>query len=288
VTNLRGANSEVLNRTFESTGEAKIVIKTGCCSGIQYYDLIAQSGYDTIVLGASELTAFSKYAFREVKKKTGDGPLETIGLNMFCEPGLKLTGPSFDLKQISEYTGILLDRAAEINIRYIGIGAPKSRNLQPGDSPEIALAQFRSALSKICALARPYGIDILLESVCSIECNFITTTSEALEEIRRAGLDNLHLVYDMYHEYMENQGPDIIKEAGNEIKAIHLAQNKNKRRYYLDEKTAGDYGTYFTVLKQSGYQGEICVEAFEGDPETEIPLSASILRKIIDMEFNSN
>jgi sugar phosphate isomerase/epimerase len=261
------------------------VIKTGCCSGIQYYDLIAQSGYDTIVLGASELASFNKHSFREVKKKVEDGPLETIGLNMFCGPDLKLTGPSFDLKQVSEYTGILLDRAAEIDIRYIGIGAPKSRNLRPGDSPEIAVEQFRNALNEICVLARPYDIDILLESVCSLECNFITTTSEALAEVRRSGLGNLHLVYDIYHEYMENQAPDIIKEAGSEIRTIHLARNKNKRRYYLDEKTAGEYRTYFAALKKSGYQGEICVEAFEGNPEAEIPLSALILKKIIDTEF---
>jgi sugar phosphate isomerase/epimerase len=84
---------------------------------------------------------------------------------------------------------------------------------------------------------------------------------------------------------MENQDADIVEDASKEIRTVHLAQNKDKHRYYLDEKTPDVYKAYFTALKKSGYQGEICVEAFEGNPVAEIPLSALILKKIIDSQL---
>jgi sugar phosphate isomerase/epimerase len=261
-------------------------MKIGCCAGFQYYDLIARSGYNTIILAGKELASLDKNQFIDVRKKIEEGPLEAIGLNAFCGHEIKLTGLDFDFNLFSEYTKFLLDRAAQLKLHYIGIGAPRSRNIYSGDRRENSLEQLRKTLYSICNLARPYNIDILLESVCSIECNLITTTREALEEIRTLGIDNLHLVYDIYHEYVESQSPEIIKLAYDEIRTVHLAQNGKQGRLYLNEKTKDDYTTYLTALKETGFNAEICVEAFIGEPKEEIPRSAIILKKILAEIFH--
>lgn len=258
-------------------------MKLGCCIGIEYYDLVAKTGYDTITLPARDIARLSDAEYREVQKKVADGPLGLYGLNAFSYPQLRMNGSDFSLEKVTGYAASLLERAAGLKVRYIGIGGPLSRNVRPGEVYAEAMAQFKTAISAVCRLAQPYGIDVLLEAVTTVEGNFLTTVREAMQVTADLGLPNLHLVYDIYHEYMESQPLDVIGEASAAIKTVHLAQNVENSRHYLDRDPGhmAEYRAYLAALQAIGYTGEVSMESLVGDPAAGITKSYPILKEIL-------
>lgn len=123
-------------------------------------------------------------------------------------------------------------------------------------------------------------MEILMESVCSVECNFITTTRQALEFVRSIERSNLHLVYDMYHEFMERQPLCGIEEAADEIRMVHAAQDAGKQRAYLSPDQVEAFRAYWDALQKVGYTGEWNIEAFVGDVSDELRSTMQVMDHI--------
>lgn len=181
------------------------------------------------------------------------GPLEHISLNSFCPASLRLHGAGYSHDAVLQFTRTVLERGNRLGFRYLGIGAPASRNLLPGEDPVRAMEEFRQVIGDICALAAQYGMEILMESVRSVECNFITTTRQALRFVREMRGKNLHLVYDIYHEFMERQPVSVIDEAADEIRVVHAAQNAKQKRAYLFPDQSEVFCPYWQALQKVGY-----------------------------------
>ena len=86
------------------------------------------------------------------------GPLEHISLNSFCPASLRLHGAGYSHDAVLQFTRTVLERGNRLGFRYLGIGAPASRNLLPGEDPAQAMEEFRQVIGDICALAAQYGI----------------------------------------------------------------------------------------------------------------------------------
>lgn len=255
-------------------------MKIGCCIDISRYDELVACGYESIALAAKDVAGWDEETLAAAEKKLKAGPLKTISLNNFCTPELPLNGRDFDIWKVFDYTMRVCRNGSRLGFRYIGIGAPKSRSLAEGDDPAVCREQFKQALKIMCQVAGNYGMEVLMESVCSLECNFITTTREAMELLRELKMENLHLVYDIYHEYMEKQPLSVIGEAGSEIRVVHIAQDVNGKRAYLDEAHMDEYRAYWNALQAIGYEGEWNMECFVGEVSEELPRSMDIMRRI--------
>lgn len=255
-------------------------MKLCCCTEIKYYDLLVASGYDAIALAGVDIVAWSEEELYAAVKKLQEGPLEHESINRFCEGSLRLHGLRMDLQAIEAYTRKLCQRAALLGFRYIGIGAPVSRNLEPGEHADAAMEEFVRALRLICNIAREYGLDILLESVCSMECNFLTTTWEAAALMEQIQISNLHLVYDIFHEQMEQQSLSVLHQYIDQIRTVHIAQLQKGARGYLQMEKLAEYMVYWEVLSSCGYEGDFSVEAFLGDPADGIRESALVLQQM--------
>ncbi|MEG1550063.1 MAG: TIM barrel protein [Ruthenibacterium sp.] len=249
-------------------------MQIGCCVGMQYYDDVKKAGFDTIALPAKEVAAWSETEFETMCKRIKTGQLAVRSLNAFCTNALKLSGKSYNAQAVYAYAQPLIMRAWKLGVQFIGIGAPASRNIQEGDSAARCMQQFHEAITILCEIAAPYKIEILLESVCSAECNFITRTAEANRLVRLWNIKNLHLVYDVYHEMWEGQSPKQIPDFADEIKVVHLAREENGARFYPNQEGLHFCMPYIHALQLAGYQGEICIEAFEGDVKQGIARSA--------------
>lgn len=255
-------------------------MKLGCCIDLSYYDQLVACGYDSIALAAKDVASWSEEEFSHARAVLAQGKLETISLNSFCTPQLRLNGSGFDPEQLAAYTQRVCSRGSALGFRYVGVGAPASRNVAPVEDPRRCMEQFRQAMAIVCQEAEKYGMEILLESVCSLEGNFLTTTAQALALVQELAIPNLHLVYDIYHEAMENQSLDIIAQCAQEIRVVHIAQDVKGSRAYLDPAQADQYRAYWQALKAAGYTGEWNLEAFVGDPEKMLPESMQILQEI--------
>lgn len=252
-------------RLDRKTVREGIGMQIGCCVELQYYDAVAAAGFDTITLPAKEVAAWSEQTFCKVLEQVKSGPLKLMGLNAFCPSTLKLNGEGYSTRAVRAYSEPLLQRASRLGIHYVGIGAPASRNIAKGSDPAQALEQFHESVHTICALAHAYGIEILLESVCTAECNFITRTYEADALLHMWQIPNLKLVYDVYHEMWEQEPPSRIAEFAEQIRVVHLARAHEGKRFYPNDTGLDFCAPYIDALRACGYQGEICMEAFEGN-----------------------
>lgn len=247
---------------------------------MSHYDLLVDAGYESITLAAKDMAAWDERTMEQYREKLEAGPLHRISLNSFCTPDLRLCGKGYDPQRVREYMTLIAARGASLGFRYVGIGAPGSRNLQPRDNREIAWNEFLQTIRILCDVAAEYGMEVLIESVCSLECNFITTTREALKLVREADRRNLHLVYDIYHEMMENQPLDVIEEVGSEIRVVHIAEADNGQRIYLKNSEKAKYEQYWKALQQAGYDGEWNLECFAGKPAKELPISMKLMEQM--------
>ncbi len=255
-------------------------MKVGACVPLAHYQDLVDCGYESITLAARDLAVWSGEELAHARQVLESGPLERISLNSFCPGTLRLHGPGYSREAVRDFSRIVLERGALLGFRYLGIGAPASRNLLPGEDGAEAMAQFREAIGDICDLASEAGMEILLESVCTVECNFLTTTREMLDFARSMGRNDLHLVYDIYHEFMEQQPLSVIAEAGSEIRVVHVAQDVGRKRGYLDEREQPLFQRYWDALAAAGYDGEWNVEAFEGDTVEGLRSTMQVMRSI--------
>ena len=254
----------------------------GCCIGSSCYDLVAKAGYSSIAFPGVELTSLSESEFEQLTEKVRTGPLDVLSVNSFCPPQLRLTGHDLDLDALERYARILFPRAAQLGVKFIGIGGPVSRSTREGETQEDALRNLETSLSTLCRVAEEYSLTILLESVCSLECNLVTYTHEAAEMVRRLNIPNLGLVYDIYHAHMMHEDPRYILEAADLIRVAHIAQDEGGKRIYLREEKFQEYLPYIKALTEAGYTGELNMESFVGDPAQELPQSKKILDDLLN------
>lgn len=257
-----------------------MAMKFGCCIGFAHYDLVAAAGYDSITFPGVELAAASDEEFEKIVAKVASGPLAVHSVNSFCPASLRLTGADLDLAALEAYARRLFRRAARLGAKYIGIGGPVSRSTRPGESTESALKDLERSLTLLCCIGKEYGLSILLESVCTLECNVVTYTYEAADMVRRLNLPNLGLVYDIYHAHMMNEDPNYILQIGDLLKVVHIAQNMKNKRGYLREENVPEYLPYFQALSKVGYDGECNMESFIGELAEELPRSKKILDEL--------
>ena len=256
-------------------------MKVGCCISIAHYSEVAAAGYETITLPGVELAEMDGDAYRQARDTLRRGPLALHSINSFCPPSLRLTGADFSARQLEDYARRLFGRASELGAAYIGIGGPVSRSTRPGEDPVRALEELKNTLSLLCRLGREYGLSILLEAVCSLECNLVTYTHEAAGMVRELEEPNLGLVYDIYHAHMMHEDPAYVLEAADLIRVVHIAQDQGGKRIYLRESFMDEYLPYIRALHSAGYAGEVNMESFVGDVSQELPRSKAILDQLL-------
>ena len=255
-------------------------MKLGACVPLEYYRELVDCGYQSIALAAKDLALWSETELEHAQRVLEDGPLERFSLNNICPGTLRLHGPGYSREAVQQFTKTVLERGHRLSFRYLGIGAPASRNLLPGEDHAQAMDEFRQAIGDICMLAEQYEMEILMESVCSVECNFITTTRPALEFVRSMWRSNLHLVYDIYHEFMEQQPRYVIEEAADEIRVVHAAQDAGKQRAYLSPDQTEAFRAYWDALQKIGYTGEWNIEAFVSDVSDGLRRTMQVMKHI--------
>lgn len=133
-------------------------MKLGACVPITQYQTLVDCGYQSIALAAKDVALWSEAELSHAGKLLAHGPLEHISLNSFCPASLRLHGAGYSHDAVLQFTRTVLERGNRLGFRYLGIGAPASRNLLPGEDPAQAMEEFRQVIGDICALAAQYGI----------------------------------------------------------------------------------------------------------------------------------
>lgn len=255
-------------------------MKYSCCTALENLPLLEAAGYDRIILPCTQVAGWSEAEFEKALAAISGSSLECRGLNSFCTPELRLCGPGYDAEKVEAYIRHLAPRAKALGVEFIGVGSPKSRSIPEDYDRERAMEQWIGTLEILCGVCREYGITVLLEAVCALEGNFMTTTNDALEVLNRAGISNLEIVFDTYHAFMMDEDEKPLVRAMDHVKLIHMAQDFSGRRHYLRRENMAEYRVYTDALRNAGFDGEVAVEAFYDDIREQLPETLAIMKEL--------
>ncbi|MER7587856.1 sugar phosphate isomerase/epimerase family protein [Micromonospora sp. NPDC127501] len=140
---------------------------------------------------------------------------------------------------------------------------------------EACYADFRRALAPVAEQAGEVGVSIGVEALNRYETSVVNTIEQTVELID--GLPpNVGIMIDTYHMNIEEADPyAALAVAGRHIKHVQVS-GTNRGAPGADHF---DWPRFFTVLRDTGYQGAICIESFTAENEA-IATAAAIWRPL--------
>jgi len=247
-------------------------------TGREWIEKGQESGFDYVELPLAQMVDLNDREFSSLKERVDLSGLKCESCNNFFPGHVRLTGNAVDYGKIEEYLNKALGRAAQLGVKVIVFGSPKSKNVPEGYPVDKAWSQLVELLKTVDPLVRAKGITIVIEPLCKLESNIINTAAEGLQLSRAVDRENIKLLVDYYHLVMEKEDPEILLRAGSYIKHVHFANPAG--RVYPAEKVDG-YIRFMNLLKRIGYEGRISVEAYTKDFCHDAKRSVEILRQLV-------
>jgi len=246
-------------------------------TGSEWIEKGKDSGFDYVELPLAQMTDLNDREFSSLKERMDLSGLKCEVCNNFFPGHVRLTGNAVDYGKIEEYLEKALGKAAQLGVKVIVFGSPKSKNVPEGYPMGKAWSQLVELLKTIDPLVRTKGITLVIEPLCKLESNIINTAAEGFRLSRAVDRENIKLLVDYFHLVMEKENPEIILDAGPYIKHIHFA-NPAGRVYPVE--IAHGYVRFMNLLKHIGYEGRISVEAYTKDFCHDAKRSVEVLRQI--------
>jgi D-psicose/D-tagatose/L-ribulose 3-epimerase len=246
-------------------------------TGSEWIERGRESGFDYVELPLVQMVDLHDEEFRSLKEKVYFSGLTCEACNNFFPASIRLTGNAVDHGKIEAYLDKALGRAAQLGVKVIVLGSPKSKHVPEGYPMDKAWSQLVELLRNIDPLVRARGITIVIEPLNKGECNIINTAAEGLQLVKAVGRENIKLLVDYYHLTVEKEDPEIIVDAGPYIKHIHFA-NPVDRVYPL--KAEDGYRRFMDLLKRVGYEDRISIEAYTKDFSHDARRSVEIVRQL--------
>ena len=246
-------------------------------TGSEWIEKGQENGFDYVELPLAQMVDLNDKEFLSLKEKVGSSGLKCEACNNFFPASIRLTGNDVDYGKIEAYLDKALGRAAQLGVKVIVLGSPKSKNVPEGYPMDKAWSQLVELLKSIDLLVRAKGITIVIEPLCKLESNIINTAAEGLRLARAVDRENIKLLVDYYHLVMEKEDPEILLRAGSYIKHVHFA-NPAGRVYPIEAEDG--YVRFMNLLKRIGYEGRMSVEAYTKDFCQDARRSVEILRQL--------
>jgi sugar phosphate isomerase/epimerase len=118
---------------------------------------------------------------------------------------------------------------------------------------------IKLSLKECCRLAENYGLLLLFEPINRFEIDSYNTISESVKLIEKIGSENLKLLVDSFHTYLEEDPGYIwnyLEEITHYVAHIHLAD--------CTRRAPGtghfDFKSFLNIFKNSGYDGFASIE----------------------------
>lgn len=246
-------------------------------TGSEWIEKGKENGFDYFELPLAQMVDLNDKEFLSLKGKIGSSGLKCEACNNFFPANIRLTGNDVDYGKTEAYLDKALGRAAQLGVKVIVLGSPKSKNVPEGYPMDKAWSQLVELLRNIDPLVRTRGITVVIEPLNKGESNIINTAAEGLQLAKAVYRENIKLLIDYYHLVMEKEDPEIILDAGSYIKHIHFA-NPAGRIYPIEPEDG--YIRFMNLLKGVGYEGRISIEAYTKDFCHDAKRSVEILRQL--------
>ncbi len=256
-------------------------MKFGCCTNIQNLEILEKLEYDYIELAGNSVAAMSEAEFARVRDRLEKSSVNCCGFNAALPSNVAIIGDSFNEKVAQEYAFRLCLRGALLGISAIGIGSPKSRILPKAFD---VLEQWKVAYKFLTIFAQEaakFEINVLYEALNKTETDFGISLVEGLDVVENVGMDNVKLVLDIYHMYMQNESIEDVCRVMPYVTHVHIAERIGDLRAYPTYDKYEYYKDVFRNIMASGYDKIVSTEAFDGDVEEGLVVTKKLVSEII-------
>ncbi|MBN1671167.1 MAG: sugar phosphate isomerase/epimerase [Kiritimatiellae bacterium] len=225
----------------------------------------AELGYQGVELALKEVGEVKREALARWLAKTG---LAVSGIStgqVFAVSGLTFTDPDPAVRHriVAVFSG-LIDLARDFG-RTINVG--RARGFVGRDqSREQAEALFVDTARRICDIAAPAGVTLVIEPVNRYEINFVNSLDEGAALLAKVGRANLGLMPDVFHMNIEEVriGGSLARH-GERVRYVHLADSNR----LAPGQGHIDFDDVFDGLSRAGFDGWVSIEILpKPDPET--------------------
>jgi len=181
-------------------------------------------------------------------------------------------------KKAIERMKIYIEFARETESKVI-IGLIRGR-YKFNNNPKKERLNIISSLKECCWIAQNNEVELLFEPINQFEMDSFNTISQSLELLKEIGSDNLKLLIDSFHIYLE-EDPGFIWEDLKEITPVvghlHLADTNRRAPgtgYF-------DFKTFLEIFKKSGYIGFASIETIMKPSFEEVARTSSEYLRLI-------
>ena len=145
-----------------------------------------------------------------------------------------------------------------------------------GDAAE----QLSQMLALLAVPAEDSGITLVLEPLNRGESNILTSIAEGVRLCKDLDEDNIQMLADYYHMALSGEGPMDLIIATARLQHVHIARPLGRALPLPGDNE--DYWAFFSMLKRTGYDGDISIEAYapEEDRAEAIRRSLAFLRAV--------
>lgn len=159
--------------------------------------------------------------------------------------------------QAVSYVQGVIDLAAQYSAPAI-IGSMQGKS-GDGTTHDQAIAFLKESLNALGPYAKKKGQSLFYEPLNRYETNLFNTLAEGVAVLESLETDNVRLLADLFHMNIEEADlPGAIRHAGKHLGHVHFVDS--------NRKAAGlghmDHGPIVAALKDIGYSGYLCAEAF--------------------------
>lgn len=242
-------------------------MKFGCCiNKPEDAAHVKNAGYDFIEFAGCAVAGMSETDFNALCTELERTGLPCIGFNAYSSGLPAIIGYDVSDEKTVGYAELLCRRGKRLGISTLGIGSPNARQLPAQMDKSVADTQFMRFIQLTAAVAKEYGLSVLIEAVHSGMCNYLNHSDEAAAMTHQLGLENVGMVLDFYHMAEMGEHYSLAVVTAPYLRHIHLSTSGNKLwRGFPQESDAEEYRRIFSVLRNIGYDGTVSIEPSEFD-----------------------
>lgn len=255
-------------------------MKFGVCGGPDIGLIAREAGYDYFEWSVGGLLhpREDEGAFEQALTQAQAVGLSFPVLNVFIPGDLKITGPDVNLNLLEDYVSLAFKRASIAGIEMIVFGSGGARRIPDGFDRGVATQQLISFGKMLSPIAQQFNVTVVVEPLNQTETNVLNTVEEAAQLVMAVDHPNFKLLVDGYHWAKDNDNEDSIFNYIDLIQHTHIATIDGRRPPRPDD----DCEAFLLTLLKAGYDGRISIEGKIDQPDQELLLALSTMRKLLE------
>lgn len=223
------------------------------------YDAAVKNGFDFLECTAGFINGLTDEELVKIKEMTETYPIPVRAINSLVPAEYQVSGDESGFDALDKYIEKTFARAKYLGIKKVVFGSGKARTSPDDCSPEKASERMVRFLTFCGKEAKKNGLTFIIEPLNKLETNMIVSVSEGYDYVCKVNDENVRLLADVYHMYMEKEDLSVLGKVLPVLKHIHVSSTGTRKHPGIEKEEYLD--GFIAELKKIGYEGDVSIEA---------------------------